>query len=249
MKKIFLLLSFVISLSSYSQFIVNPYAFTTVVDDGEMTPPTFIQEAETVWNTSADKSTASFAVQTGDVLVAYSVLEDHSAEVISMTGGGLSWTQQQLVNVTDYTKVYIWTAVATSTTSITVTFLRGGGDRWFGGNVLTFRGSSGVGASSQATGSGTASVGLTTTEDNSAIVVVSGDWNAADGTSRVWLTVNSITPSSGAGTEPTYFRDGSRYSTYAGRYTDAGSAGSKTIGVSAPGGQKFSIAAIEIKGN
>lgn len=214
---------------------------------GGITPPTFIQEAETAWdNTTSPKTTASFAVQTGDVLVAFAVVENHGSD-ITISGGSLTWTERQQVNVTNYTRVYVWTTTATSSTSITVTFTRGA-SRFFGGNVLTFRGSAGVGASAKTNTTGAPSLALTTTTDNSAIVCVNGDWNATDGASRIWRTVNSITPSSGAGTEPTYFRNSTNYATYGAYYTDAGAAGSKTVGLSAPSGQTYSIVAIEIKG-
>jgi hypothetical protein len=38
------------------------------------------------------------------------------------------------------------------------------------------------------------------------------------------------------------------YTVYIDRYTDAGGAGSKSLGLSAPTGQTFSIAAVEIRG-
>lgn len=216
---------------------------------GGPTPPTFISETETAWNsTTSPKTTASISVNNGDVLVAFSVVEDHAASV-SIAGGSLTWTLQQEVNITNFTRVFIWTTTATSTTSFTVSFTRTATARFFGGNVFVFRGSDGVGASNKTNTTGTPSLTLTTSFANSAIVVVNGDWSGQDGTSRTWLTVNSITPSSGAGTELTYFRDAAHYATYGAYYTNAGTATGKTVGLSAPGTQTYSIVAVEVRGH
>jgi hypothetical protein len=90
--------------------------------------------------------------------------------------------------------------------------------------------------------SGAPSLSITTTQDNSAIVVANGDWNATDGASRTWRTAGS------SATENTYFRDSTRYTAYGAYHADAGTAGGKTVGLSAPGGQKYSIIAVEVKG-
>jgi hypothetical protein len=90
---------------------------------------------------------------------------------------------------------------------------------------------------------------LTTTGANSAVINIVGDWNAVDGASRVWRTINSITPSSGAGTEGLYLLDTGLATIYSARWTDVGAAGSKTTGLSAPTGQKYSIIAIEVLGS
>lgn len=216
-----------------------------------LTPPTFIQESETAWNsTTSPKTTASMTVQTGDVLVAYSIVEDHAATVsITNSGTAQTWTQQQLINVTDYTKIYIWTAIASANTSFTVSFTRSATARFFGGNVLTFRSSGGVGASIATNNStGDPAVTLLTTAANSAVVTVIGDWSAVDGTTRTWNTVNSITPTSGNGLEVTYSRDASNYTRYAAYWNDVGAVGNKVLGTQLPDGMKWSIAAVEVKG-
>lgn len=248
MKKLlflFLLLPFLCLAQTPMQWLVDgptPAA-------GGPTAPTFISETETAWNsTTSPKTTASISVQTGDVLVAYSVVEDHASQ-ISIAGGSLTWTLQQEVNVTNFTRVFVWTTTATSTTSFTVDFTRGASARFYGGNVLVWRGSDGVGASNKTNTTGAPSLALTTSFANSAIVTVVGDWDADDGTTRTWRTVNSITPSSGAGTEPTYFRDAAHYTVYAAYYTNAGAAGSKTVGISSPSAMTYSIAAVEIRGH
>ena len=211
-----------------------------------MAAPSFIQEAETAWNTdTTPKTTGSFAVQIGDVLVAYAISENEGVVLSTPTNTGtaLTWTARQIVNVTDYCYVGLWTTVATVAESITVSFARTGVGGLFGGNVLTFRGSSGVGASNKTNvASGAPTLDLTTTLVNSAVVVANGDWNAGDGASRAWRT------NAGAFTEQTYFRDSSLYTVYGGYHADAGAAGTYAVGLSAPTGQRYAIAAVEVKG-
>lgn len=220
-----------------------------------MAAPTFIQEAETAWNsTTSPKNAGPFSVQTGDVLVAVGVIADSNGvnDNLTVSGGSLTWTvpTNGRVKVNAYCGVVIYTATATSSTSITVAFASAASpSAWFGGNVLTFRGSAGVSASAKTNlATGTPSLAITTTGANSAVVAVNGDWNAADGTTRTWRTVNSLTPTSGNGLERTYFRDAAQYTTYAAYWTDVGAAGSKTVGLSAPSGMKWAIAAVEVLG-
>lgn len=215
-----------------------------------MPAPTFIQEAEVTWaDSTSPKTTASFDVLAGDVLVAVSVEEAHD-QPINITGGSLSWNLDQEVNVTNFCRVRLWTATVDTDKSMTVQWSENAAtSNVWGGNVLTFRGSSGVGASTKTNNdTGDATVALTTTQDNSVIVVYNGDFAAVDGATRTWATVNSITPTSGNGLEVTYFRSAADYTVYGAYYTDAGAAGSKTVGITDPDAQTFSIAAVEIKG-
>ena len=222
-----------------------------------LTPPTFIQEAETTWNpqslSGTDTKSVTFSVQTGDVLVAYVACEDQSSCSGSLTvSGGFSWNQEQMVSVASYTLAGIWTTTATSSGSVTITVTRGdaGANAAFGMDVLTFRNSNGIGASSKTNvASGAPSLGLTTQADNSTVVVVNDDWTSQNGSSRTWLTVNGSTPTSGNGLETTYDRNASWHTVYGAYYNDAGTAGSVTVGLSAPGSQKYSIAAVEVKGS
>lgn len=215
--------------------------------------PTFVSENETAWNSvTSPKTTASIAVNNGDVLVAYSVCEGQGGtDVVAISGGGLTWTLAQSVSVNSYTLVYMWTTTATSTTSFAVTFTHTGNTLlWYGGDVLVFRDSNGIGASNKTNiASGGPSLALTTTANNSAIVCVSGDWTASDGAVRTWRTINSITPTAGNNLEQSYFRDAAHYTIYGGYWSDVGTAGSKTTGISSPSAQKYSIISIEVKGN
>lgn len=211
-----------------------------------MAAPTFIQEAETAWtSTIGTRVTGTFTVQASDILVAYWMTESHPKSVtISNSGTAFTWASQQEVNVTDYSRVRIFTTTASTGQSMTVTFTTSGGAaEAHGGNVLTIRASSGVGASAKTNiVSGAPTLNLTTTQANSLIVVANADWNATDGTSRTWRA------NAGTLTETTYFRDSSRYTVYGGYHADAGAIGTYAVGLSVPGSQKYSIVAVEIKG-
>lgn len=219
-----------------------------------MAAPTFVSETETAWNTnSTPKTSGSISVQAGDVLVGVGVVEGSESPTWNgtFTGGSLTWTERQEVAVTDYPAITAATAVAASTTSLTTSLARtaGGSNLVFGQTTFAFRGSDGVGASAKTNVNGGApSLNITTTQDNSAIVVVVGDWNAVDGASRTWRAVNGVTPTAGNGYERSYFYSSADYTVYVAYYPDAGAAGTKTVGLSAPGSQKYSIVAIEVKG-
>jgi hypothetical protein len=207
-----------------------------------ITAPTYIGEAEVSWSTTtASKTTSSFAVQAGDVLVAYGMSEDTPDE-LAISGGSLTWTQRQRVDESDYGPDYVWTATVDTTKSMTVTITRTSGLTEYGGDVLIFRGSGGIGASAQAHDTGAPSLSLTTTQANSAIVVAAVDWNAVSGSSRTWRT------GAGALTETSYFTHAGHYTIFGGLHAGAGAAGAKTVGLTAPAGQQYSIVAIEVKG-
>lgn len=212
-----------------------------------MAAPTFIQEAETTFDTTADKTTASFNVVTNDILVACAIREsDGTLSVLNIADSqtpDLTWTKRQEVLVSGFTTATIWTATADFTGSMTVTLSDTEAGQKHGLNVLTFRSSDGVGASSKTNVDGEApTLDITTTQANSAIVVVNGDWNAADGTTRTWRA------NAGALTEQSYFRNASNYTIYIGYHADSGAVATYAVGLSAPAGQKYSIAACEIKG-
>jgi hypothetical protein len=217
--------------------------------------PTFVSENETGWNTNTSpKTTASITVQTGDVLIAFAANPDLSFGDISIAGGGLTWTQQRKTTTSSAVEVWLWSATATSNTSFTVSFTQTGSASVFGGNVLVFRNSAGIGASAMTVAPNSApSLNLTTTAANSAIVVINGDWNGRDGSTRTWRTVNSITPTppppTGNGLEVTYFQNTIDYGVYGAYYSDVGAAGIKTVGLTVPSNQTYSIIAIEVKGD
>lgn len=202
-------------------------------------------------STGTTRVTASIPVTTDDVLVAVMAAEDGALTFSSVTGGGLTWASQaQLGAATANCRAAIFTTTATATTSITVTVTVNASGRNWGFRVFQFSDASIGAIASSASGSTVApSQAIITTQDNSALVYVAGDWTATDGTTRTWRAINSITPTSGNGLETDYFRDagGSFYTAYAGYWNDVGAAGSKTTGMTGPT-QKATIVVLEIKG-
>ncbi len=212
-----------------------------------MAAPTFVAQYATAFNSSASPKTAMSAVSisSGDVLVGVGAHENEKGSALAITeDGASSWIVVQGNQLTDFCETRGWTYTASANESLTVTFIKS--VDYFGGNVIRFSGSSGVGASAiSSSTSGSPSVAITTTQDNSAIVVIVADWNAVSGT-------QTFTSNGGAGS-PTnltgYAGDGAHYGVAIAYYPDAGTAGSKTVGMSAPAGQKWTIIAIEVKGS
>lgn len=209
------------------------------------TPPTLVAEYESAWNSSTSPKTVSVTVSTNDVLVIYGITADNTATLGTPSGGGLTYTQQQVVNVSSRTWLSIWTAIAGSGQTFTLSISRSGGTSIFWGfNCLRFSGSDGVGASASTNASsGAPTLNITTNSANSAIVVANGDWNAVDGTSRTWRT------NAGTFTEQTYFRDSSQYTVYGGFHGDSGAVSTYAVGLSAPSGQAYTIGAVQVKGS
>jgi len=214
-----------------------------------MAKPTFVSETETAYDSATDpKTTSSISVLAGDRLVAYANNGDQGDGDISISGGSLTWSNPVAVSVASNCELWMWTATVDVDKSMTVTFDRAGAAGSFGGGVQVFRASDGFGNSASTNSTGGPSLAVTMAQANSAIVVASADWNAVDGASRTWRTVNSVTPTAGNNLERSYVLIGSGFTEYAAYYDDAGATGSKTVGLSAPVGQKFSIGAVEVKG-
>jgi len=221
-----------------------------------MAAPSFISEQETVFDSTSPKNVgASLTALNGDTLIEVAAMETSDVGSLGTPTGGTSVTRTAQVtedaNSANTSEARGWSAPVTSDQTFTPSFNRAGSSKLFIGTALLFRGSDGVGAAASTnngTGSGAPSLDITTLQDNSAIVVVVCDWNAVDGASRTWRTVNGITPTSGNGLERSYMFDSVRMTYYVAYYSDVGTAGLKTVGISAPGGQRYVIGAIEVKG-
>jgi hypothetical protein len=211
------------------------------------TPPTFVAEYEVAdWLSSTTPRTGSVTVAAGDYLVVIAGTENNNG-LSTPSGGGLTYTPQQTVDTVNFAGCTVWTAPCATSQTFTLSMINTLANN-FGWNALRFSGSGGIGGSAKTTGSGAPSLAVTTTGDNSAIVVINTDWNALDGSSRVWRTVNAVTPTSGNGLEVTYARSPITYGVYGAYYSDAGTAGSKTVGLSQPTGQAYATIAVEVLG-
>lgn len=222
------------------------------------TAATYIQEAESSWNndlnTVTNFSSPSFTVAVGDVLVAVGALGDNLTSLtITNSNTAFEWTQRQVVAVSQFCYLSVWTTTAKAAQSMTVTMTRAGvpGNTLFAGmNVLTFRGSYGIGASAKANNaSGAPTVSLTPIGVNSIIVMFAADWTALDGAARTYSTINGITPTASGALEFTYFRDAANYTVYGVYWNTTGAIAADAPGVTAPGAQKYSIVAVEVLGN
>ncbi len=218
-----------------------------------MAAPTFVAQYATAFNASTSPKTAMSAVSisSGDVIVIVGAIEggqDAAGYPPAYTENGSA----SLANVTESTAADVAasscaTYIATASESITITAARGSsadGSWYFGANAIRFSGSSGVGNVVTGGGSGSPSMSIITTQANSAIVVIFTDWNATTGT-------QTFTSNGGAGSATLltgYPGDGVRYGAAIAYYADSGAAGAKTVGMSAPTGQKWRGIAIEVKG-
>lgn len=199
----------------------------------------------TTTSTSDTRTTPSYSPASGTILVGCGVSEDSVSAQLASIGGGPVWTQQYLDNTASKTAVALYTATAAGgAITSTLTIAGGGGNPVKAGlAVLQFTGSDGIGAKNTASGtSGTPSVSLTTTQDNSAVVMVVGDWAALTGTST-FSNVNT------APVEVVDYADGTNYGAHIAYWPDVGAAGAKTFAMSAPSGQNWTAQVIEVKGS
>lgn len=218
-----------------------------------MTAPSFISATATSFSlTTTPQTTGSIAVQNGDVLVAHGVREQATVviTIATATGSTSAWTlREDVPGSTDSQRSHVrsWTATATATGNITVSFTASGALH-FGGVVKVWRNSGGIGNVAQNNnGTVTASsptVSVTTTGANSALDYASGDWNAVAGT--VSFTATSGTPVSDVADQT---GAGLSYCAYSFHVVDAGAIGSKTMAMSSPTLQRYVCSVIEVKGS
>lgn len=211
-----------------------------------MPAPRFVAEYENNWLAGGSPKTTSVTCAVGDLLVVIAGSENGTAIVpATPTGGtGTSYTARGAVSVANRAGAWIWSTPVVTTETFTISMTCSNSVDYWGFNVLRFAGRPSPGATaSLSTGVGTAATfAITTTAPNSAVVFVSTDWAAADGSTRTYST----TP--GTPTEQTYALDSARYTAYGGFYPDVGAPGSKTVGVATPTTQTPSALALEVKG-
>lgn len=205
--------------------------------------PMFIQQVQSVFNTNTSpKTTAAIDVLANDTLVAFAISSESSGITQTISGGSLTWTRQILVSTASFCQISVWTATVDTNKNMTITVTNTGGSSYFGTCLLNFRNTGGIGATASThVASGAPTVNITTTKANSAVVVVNGDWNAGSG-ARTWRT------NAGPLTEVVYVFTSGQYTSYGGYHPNAGPTGTYAVGLSAPTGQAYSIAALEIKG-
>lgn len=204
--------------------------------------PTFVAEYELDWSSSASpKTTSAFDAVAGDILLVCLVKEGVSGTPGTPTGGTLTYALLESVAVANRCELWVWAATVDANKNMTVAVTDTGGEL-FAANILHWRNTSGTGAAESSNAAdGNAQISITTTVANSVVVVFAADFEAGDGASRTWLA------NAGAFTEKTYFRDADHYVVYGGYHANAGGATAYTVGLSAPTGLDYSIAAVEVK--
>lgn len=212
------------------------------------TPPTRVSYAQTNFTTNTTpKSTSTFDVQAGDLIVIYGYAAVYETTLNTPTWDGSgSVVLKDLIYTSGYAPICCWTISVTATaTGRSITGTISNTTFVWGLSATVWRNHGGIGVASKANTSGTPSVALTTTAANSAVQTAINDWNGVNGSSRAWLSVNGS-----AMTESmyTYVTDAGigYYTIYESYRADTGSTGSKTLGLSAPSGQKYSIIGVEI---
>lgn len=214
-----------------------------------MPSPTRGGSVSVAGSTTSPKTTGSLSVTSGDLLVAWATLEDQTVGVTISDSATNTWTLRQDVNPGgSFTRPRMWTAVANATGSITITFT-GGSTKWYTCGCTNWSNAAySTSAKTNTSGPVAPSLAITTSFDNSALQFIVDDFAAADGASRTYRTVNGNTPSAGGSGEERYDRSSANEASYAAYHPDAGTAGSKTIGLTAPSTQTPSLIVIEIQG-
>jgi hypothetical protein len=128
------------------------------------------------------RTTARFSVPAGALLVAFGSSDGptRSAQRVTISGAGLTWTRVRRVNVQPGTSE-IWVArTTTARTDVRVRSQQAYTRYDQSLTVVVFTGASGIGASAAASAaSGGASVSLVTTKDSSLVYAVGNDWDRA----------------------------------------------------------------------
>lgn len=214
-----------------------------------MAAPTLVTSGSSVFNTTTSpKTSGSISVLNGDLVVIKVGNESWGGGVgpaaFTITVGGDATTNRQRITVADYCASDLNTFAVTADGSVTISVTRSGstgGDNW-GFSYDVWRAHGGVGVSNKANvSSGAPSLTLTGCGANSAISVANFDWEVVSPASRTMRTSGV-----GSGTEEAVNTLSGRYTWYTHYHPDAGTAGNKTVGWSAPTGQRYSIVALEV---
>ncbi|MBA2952095.1 hypothetical protein GON03_18950 [Nocardioides sp. MAH-18] len=189
-----------------------------------------------------DQRTLSWTIPTlavGDVVVVAAVTWDQANTLNPPSGTGLTFTQRLAANAASHTRVYIWTAVASSAGSsvvVTCSVLAASNSIHNGTLYVcpTADGYSLAATPNTATSTTGSSASLSGASGNLGIVAV-GDWSGGSGASRAWL----------ASAVEDMYQFSSTDSTQYGAHCDLTGA-TTSVGLSTPTGASFTTGAIEI---
>lgn len=190
------------------------------------------------------RTSGHFDVKVGDLIVvtAHATFNATVLNTPTWTGTG-TFVLRQSVTPNNYSVVYLWTTIVDPASALngrTVTVTNNGQSDPWGFDVTIWRNHGGLGVTGQATNvSGAPQLDLTTSA-NSAVQTAVGDYLEVAGT-RTWRTING-TPM----VEAYRLNEGGYYTIYGGYHLNVGAAGVKSLGLTAPTGQKYSIVGVEI---
>lgn len=183
--------------------------------------------------------TVSVDVVVGDRVIVKASGSGSNGAISVSDGQSLTWTPTAVTD-SGYTPVRVFTSSpVTAAGSLTVTLTRASGSSYWGADVEVWRSVDTFGSPVTGKGSsGAPSLSVTTTAANSAITWISGDINSVSVSTRTWNTT------AGSVTENYAATPGA--SIYTSWWADTGTAGSKTVGLTKPTGQKWSAIAVPI---
>jgi hypothetical protein len=186
--------------------------------------------------------TSTFAPSAGDLIVVKGVIESTSLVQYNTPTDdqGNTYTLQDFDDTASSCWVGLWTAVATSSAAMTVSLSITSTD-WHSMVVEDWDDASlaSTPALAHAVGSGSPQSTMTTVAPGSVVSWLNGDWNAVNPTGHVYDSTSATPVEDGL-----HYVAAAYVAYYA--YQAAVSAGSQTLGLTAPTGQQFSTLGIEI---
>ena len=231
----------------------EPTPGTAIWDDFNLvsSAPTFVASyapaAATSDTVATTTLTGSITCAAGDLLLVTVDTGNRLVVPAGVSGGGLTWTQVSHANaaaVSGNSDAAVYAATATSaqtfTATVTVTDTASAGHSWIW-QCQRWSNAHLTGITWQIPGSTTGQLSFTTSVANAALALTISDYNTVNGASRTYVTA-----SAGALTETQYGVNGTGETVYSGYYRNAGAAGSKTVGISAPTGTLDAICVVEI---
>lgn len=222
---------------------------STLQSTPRLNPPTHVRTVSTGYTAAGGTLTSpTFDVVNGDLVVIQvgTADESHVQGTPTFSGSGTVTPQAgATIAGTDFVNASTWTIPVTATaTGRSVAVTNTNTTVPWGFTVSIWRNHNGVGAVAEVntTGPAAPSLNITTTVPGSALCVLVGDWTGGNvGVPRTWRTVNN------APIYETGFGDSTSATYFTGLVTDAGSVGSKTVGLTTPSNTKATVVAIEIR--
>ncbi|MDI2033003.1 hypothetical protein [Paenarthrobacter nitroguajacolicus] len=198
----------------------------------------FVGSAASSYTGTTSPRTATLTVSAGDVLVVLGGGSDGTTlGSPTNTGTALAWTlRQSYSNGTSWGTIYLWTAAAAETGSLTVTIARNtsGSTTNYGFTVLAYSGVGAIGNTALNNSSSGAPALSMTVESGTFVAFGATDFNGQPG-SAAWLN---------SGTTVVDVLSNNHF--YVGRYGSQ-TAGTRSYGLSGPTPQKWAAAAVELR--